>query len=266
MDKGVLKMPDNNSEETYSPDRRRFLKNTGMVVGGVAGGSLLGGFLTNQYLSTDEKTEVKDEGQQLPSKARMFFTRYEDFAVLAAATELIFPKDDHGPGAIELEAPFYIDKQLAGTWGENGDDYRQGPFGGVDEMEDLEVDDQQNHARANRGKIFLDGLRTMNAESKKRFDTTFDEASEEEQGEIMNDLENGELKMRTLPSDGFFELLKQATMEGAFCDPLYGGNKNMDGWRMKEFAGARASYADVIESEDFVVLEPVSLTDYQRNI
>ena len=139
----------------------------------------------------------------------------------------------------------------------------KGPF---DEKKVEEAADTANHAKANRGQIFIDGLRSMNAESKKRFDVTFDEATEEEQGEIMTELETGKLKMRTLPSDGFFQLLKQATLQGAFSDPLYGGNKNMDGWRMKEFPGARASYADVIEEEDFVELEPVSLTDYQQNI
>ena len=82
----------------------------------------------------------------------------------------------------------------------------------------------------------------------------------------MSDLENDKLKMKTLPSSGFFALLKEATLQGAFSDPLYGGNKNMEGWRMKEFPGARASYADLIEEEDFVELEPVSLTDYQQNI
>lgn len=260
---------DNKSkQDDYSPDRRKFLKNSGLVVGGVAGGSLLGGLFTNQFLTGDdaEETDKEKDGVQTPYRARMFFSRFEDFAVLVAATELIFPEDDNGPGAIGLDVPYYIDKQLAGTWGENGDDYRQGPYGGPKEMEKLAVDDKQNHSRANRGKIFLDGLRAMNAESQKRFDSTFDQASEEEQGEIMEDLVNGEIKMKTLPSDGFFSLLRQATLEGAFCDPLYGGNKNMDGWRMKEFPGARASYSDVIEEEEFVVLEPVSLKDYQRGI
>src|SRR5699024_4052576 len=150
---------------------------TGMVAGGVVGGSLLGGFFTDQFLSEDEK-ERKTANQQEenhPTRARMFFTRFEDFAVLEQATELIFPKDDNGPGAIELDVPYYIDKQLAGSWGTNGDDYRQGPFTNRD---DLEEDDKANHARENRGKIFLEGLRAMNKESQKRFDTSFDKADE----------------------------------------------------------------------------------------
>ncbi|ARD46875.1 gluconate 2-dehydrogenase subunit 3 family protein [Sporosarcina sp. P33] len=257
----------NSTQNGHDPSRRNFLKNTGLVVGGVAGGSLLGGFFTNQSRSNDEGKEntETDSKNAHPARARMFFGRYEDFIVLAHAAELIFPKDDNGPGAIELDVPYYIDKQLAGTWGVNGDDYRQGPYTELEKLKKLKDDDKANHTRSNRGKIFLEGLRKMNAESKKRFDISFDEASEEQKSEIMSDLENGKLEMKSIPSEGFFALLKQATLEGAFCDPLYGGNKNMAGWHMKEFGGAQMSYANVIESEEFVKMEPVSLTEYQRN-
>lgn len=262
-------MADNNNPKTEShdPGRRNFLKNTGLVVGGVAGGSLLGGLFTNQMKSDDGKKgeNEKTAANVDPSHARVFFGRFEDFIVLATATELIFPEDDSGPGAIGLDVPYFIDKQLAGTWGINGDDYRQAPFTNLEGLKKIEkADEKVNHSRANRGKIFLEGLRLMNNESTKRFDTSFDQATEEQQHEIMSDLEAGKLDMKSIPSDAFFALLKQATLEGAFSDPLYGGNKNMDGWRMKEFAGARPSYADVIESEDFVILDPISLTDYQR--
>lgn len=247
----------NSGDEGVYPTRRKFLKNTGIAIGGVAGGSLLGRLSVSQSTNKDDSGSKDDKTKSPGTRGREFFTRYEDFLVLAAATELIFPKDDNGPGAIDLDVPYFIDKQLAGTWGVNDGDYRQGPF---DDKKVKEAADTANHARANRGQIFIDGLRSMNAESKKRFDVTFDEATEKEQGEIMTDLETGKLKMKTLPSDGFFALLKEATLQGAFSDPLYGGNKNMDGWRMKEFPGARPSYLDVIEEEDFIVLEPVSLT------
>ena len=40
----------------------------------------------------------------------------------------IYPEDEHGPGAIKLGAPFFIDKQLASPWGRNADDYMVRPF------------------------------------------------------------------------------------------------------------------------------------------
>lgn len=256
-------MSDQNNN-TENPDRRRFLKNTGIAAGGVVGGSLLGGFFTDQFLTKDEEDKKEESKQEKrhPTRARMFFTRFEDFVVLEQATELIFPEDDNGPGAIDLDVPYYIDKQLAGAWGRNGDDYRQGPY---TKRDDLEADDKANHARENRGKIFLEGLRAMNKESQDRFDTSFDEADDDQKGEIMSDLESGDIKMKSVSSDGFFELLKQATEEGAFCDPLYGGNKNMAGWKMKEFPGAQMSYKNDIDKDEFVKKDPVSLRDYQQN-
>ena len=46
---------------------------------------------------------------------------------------------------------------------------------------------------------------------------------------------------------GFFELLLQNTREGFFADPLYGGNRDMVGWKMIGFPGARYDYRDWVE-------------------
>ena len=35
-----------------------------------------------------------------------------------------------------------------------------------------------------------------------------------------------------VPSKTFFESLLQMTIEGYFCDPVYGGNKGMAAWAM----------------------------------
>ncbi|GAK06813.1 gluconate 2-dehydrogenase, membrane-bound, gamma subunit [Geomicrobium sp. JCM 19038] len=114
--------------------RRDFLKNSGLVVGGVVGGGILGSLLTNSFTdetspATDTEGEQTDQsgGEQL-TKARMFFKRQEDFRVLSAAVERIFPEDDSGPGAVALAVPFFIDKQLAGEYGFNSREYMEGPF------------------------------------------------------------------------------------------------------------------------------------------
>lgn len=250
--------------------RRDFLKTTGAATGGIIGGSLLGGLVGFNMDGTDSETAETDEASESAAHtdsvnrtdALMFFTNEADFAVLAAACELIFPEDDNGPGAIDLGVPYYIDKQMAGAWGMNGTDYRQGPFR---QDENMLSADKIYHARQNRGNVFIDALRTINEVSIERFDVTFDEASQDQQGEIMTDLENGDIDIATIDSDGFFADLKQAILEGAYSDPLYGGNKDMEGWRMKEYPGAQMSYGEFLESEEFVQgdMDMVSLIDYQ---
>lgn len=58
-------------------------------------------------------------------------------------------------------------------------------------------------------------------------------------------------------------LLRQSTLEGCYCVPLYGGNKNMEGWKMKEFPGAQMSYLNEVEN-DFTVIPPVSLSGHKH--
>src|SRR5690625_7213983 len=93
----------------------------------------------------------------------MFFTRYEDFVVLEQATERIFPEDDNGPGAIGLGVPYFIDKQLAGEYGSNIKDYMKGP---AQQVEDINT----YQTLMDRGEVFIEGLRKLNAESEERYD------------------------------------------------------------------------------------------------
>ncbi|TRM11953.1 gluconate 2-dehydrogenase subunit 3 family protein [Lentibacillus cibarius] len=283
-------MTDKRSDDDKNLDedglsRRRFIKNTGMVAGGVVGGSLLGGLLTSQFQTNEEtKTDKKQETSSDLQDARMFFNQ-NDFKVLQAATERIFPEDDNGPGAIGLGVPYFIDKQLAGSWGTNAKDYRERPFLKFNQVENMQQKDSENlppnpqgaqgedqktntenqrhQSRLNRREIFLNGLRKMNQLSQERFNTTFDEASEEQQIEILQDFESGKVKLKGVAAENFFILLRVATLEGAYSDPLYGGNKNMDGWKMKEFPGAQPAYTNKISQDEFAKIKPISLTDYQ---
>src|SRR5699024_12523783 len=131
---------------------------------------------------------------------------------------------DLGPGATELGVSYYIDKQMAGAWGLNGTDYRQGPFPSTENMLSAY---KIFHTRQNRGNVFIDGLKTLNQESNDRFEVAFNEASVEQQTEIMLDLQKVEKEVLYLYSDVFFFGLKQAVLEGHDSDPLYVGNKIM---------------------------------------
>jgi len=258
--------------------RRKFIKNTGILAGGVVGGSLLGGLLTNQF---QQEPEVQQHVEKDFQDARMFFDRREDFNVLSAACERLFPEDENGPGAIELGVPYFIDKQLQGSWGTNAHVYMQGPFVQNNYMREYEKQDVKQskqgpyaevlpevhtpryQTRLNRGEIFIRGLRTMENVSRDRFETSFEKLEGEQQDEILTAFENGEVDMPGVGTKTFFNLLLQTTIEGAYADPLYGGNKNMMGWKMKEYPGPRAAFINDIEAEEFIVMEQKSLKDYQ---
>ena len=56
----------------------------------------------------------------------------------------------------------------------------------------------------------------------------------------------------------FFEMVRYHVLEGVFCEPQYGGNKDMIGWRLVEFPGQQSGYADAYINKR-VDLPPVAI-------
>jgi gluconate 2-dehydrogenase gamma chain len=81
--------------------------------------------------------------------------------------------------------------------------------------------------RLNRREIFLAGLRRIEEVSQEQFDEKFIDLDGEQQDEILQMFENGEVKMEAIAPITFFNLLLQTTIEGVYADPVYGGNKDM---------------------------------------
>lgn len=251
----------NHSKEKKEYSRRDFLKTSGAVTGGIIGSSFLGG-LMGFNLETLEgpitgsnviKAAETDESDQNFEEARMFFQRQDDFDILSSATEVIFPEDDHGPGAIGLGVPYFIDRQLAGNWGINDRMYMEGPF-------------QDDENPLTMQEMYIAGLRKIESESQSEYDASFIELDEDEQVSILEKFESDEVEMDLIKSSDFFQILRSSTIEGAYADPLYGGNKNMEGWKMKEYPAAQLSYRNLMTEDyqadaEYVVIEPMSLSD-----
>ena len=231
--------------------RRKFIKNSGLTVGGLVLGGALGSLVGGK--SEDTKSAVATSHAAVDySETRQFFVRQKDFDALAAATELIYPEDEHGPGALALGVPYFIDKQLASPWGSNADDYRKGPF-------------KAGEVPLNNSEIFLQGVRKLNEVSEKQHDgKLFKDLTEEQQVAILTAFQMGEVEMPFINSAVFFTSLRAATLQGCFSDPLYGGNKDMAGWKMKEFPGAQMSYTSYLDEEEFVTIAPVSLGGHKH--
>lgn len=234
--------------------RRSFLKNSGIAVGGLAVGGAVGGLLGRS--GTDSEVQpAKETPKENPNVALMFFYPDEYQATVAAA-ERIFPEDDLGPGAKELNAAIYIDHQLASSWGVNARDYRQGPWYEPEETQGEQV-------RLQRKDLFRLGLKELDRYSKEHHDSQFADLESEQQDEVLVTFEDGEANdLSGVSSAEFFNLLRTLTIEGIYADPLYGGNKNMQGWAMRKYPGTRMAYVDEVQSEEFVELEPQSLQSH----
>ncbi|MGG0642600.1 gluconate 2-dehydrogenase subunit 3 family protein [Sporosarcina gallistercoris] len=262
--------------------RRNFMKNTGLLAGGLVGGGLFGGLITNQINKKPATGKKPAATENKDMEARTFFSKSEDFETISAATERLFPKDKLGPGAIGLGVPYFIDRQLSSDWGSNAKEYMKGPFPQTQEAayyEDQSRDQNKQgpnsvtqvsaptpryQTRMNRGEIFREGVRTLQATAQSKHKKKFFELEGEQMDEILTMMEEGKVRMNGIHSTAFFNLLLQTTIEGAYADPVYGGNRNMAGWKMKEFPGPRMGYLGQIEDEEFAVMKQESLRDYQE--
>jgi len=149
-----------------------------------------------------------------------FFTRSEALTVAAAASR-IFPSDEAGPGAREAGVVIYIDRQLAGPYGRDRYRYTQGPF---DERAAPEFGYQ---GKATPRETYREGLKSL---------AGFDRLPPEAQDNKLKEIEHSH----------FFDVLRQNTLEGMFCDPMHGGNAGMIGWQLIGFPGPRMSnYEDM---------------------
>jgi gluconate 2-dehydrogenase gamma chain len=168
-----------------------------------------------------------------------FFDGNEARAIEAAVDRLI-PADDLGPGAKEAGVAVFIDLQMVTAWGNGDHFYRQGPF--------VAGTPAQGYQLAfTPAETFRLGLAKLDESARKANGAAFADLSAAQQDALLAQAEHGQLDFGPLPSGVFFGALLDATMEGFFADPIYGGNRDKAGWKLVGFPGVHASYANDIE-------------------
>ena len=120
--------------------------------------------------------------------------------ILDAFVDRLVPEDALGPGALEMGAANYIDLALA-------------------------------EALVGEKDAITAGLAATDTLARKQFDTPFTELPPEKKDQVLAALEND--------SRAFFNRIRRLTLEGMFCDPYYGGNKNYAGWDLIRYPGPR---------------------------
>lgn len=192
-----------------------------------------------------------------PIGASYVYLQAPEVRFLEAAVEHLIPTDDLGPGARDAGVVVYIDRQLAGTWGTHGRNYRSGPW--------LEGTPQQGYqSRFTPQEVYRIAIREIDQHCKAAFDRPFAQLPHDGQLRLLEQLENDAIALPSLSSKFFFDLLWRNTEEGYFADPLYGGNKGMAGWKLLGFPGVPSgAYRELITSHEPYHAEPVSVLDVQ---
>jgi gluconate 2-dehydrogenase gamma chain len=169
-----------------------------------------------------------------------FFTPEEATAV-EALVDRIIPPDPQTPGGKDAGCAVFIDSQLAGPFGHARGLYMRPPFQDGTKQQG----DQSPLTPAQRYRQTLAALDKYCRDS--FAGKSFAQLTNDQKDGIIGQMEKGPLKLEGVSATAFFEQLVKNTQEGFLADPIYGGNRDMVGWKMIGFPGAHYDYRDWID-------------------
>jgi gluconate 2-dehydrogenase gamma chain len=176
----------------------------------------------------------------------LFLNRVEVAAVEAFAARIL-PGDEADPGAREAGVATYVDRSLAGF-----------------------MRDQQA--------FYREALRALDGFCREHHGERFCRLGEDRQDALLGELDAaafGAGATEALAADErlglltrLFAMLREHTIQGMFCDPAYGGNRDAAGWKLVGFPGAQWGYgeAEMRRGFDSRTIPISTLADLQRRV
>lgn len=218
--------------------RRRFLSSTGMMLL-IASAP---GARAAEYAGALPWKPFAALPPDPPPGGRWYVFTPEEARTVEAVVDRLIPADELSIGGKEAGCASFIDRQLAGSYGSSDRLYMQGPFAAG-------LPTQGYQGSATPAGRYREGLAALNKHARATLgDKAFFELAPAEQDKVLQDFEAGKVEYK--PAAGFFNLVLQNTMEGFFADPIYGGNKDMAGWKFIGFPGARYDYRDYVTAHN----------------
>ena len=114
--------------------------------------------------------------------------------------------------------------------------------------------------------IYRRGIEFVDAYAQSLFQNDFIDLTPEQQDQILTDMDEDEATGFEGPTGrAFFMQLRNHTIEGMFGDPMYGGNRDLVGWKLIGYPGAQRFYSvDDIKNPSFT-RDPQSLAQLMAN-
>jgi gluconate 2-dehydrogenase gamma chain len=174
--------------------------------------------------------------QPAPRTGWLFF-RADEAEVVEALADRLIPPDPQTPGGKDAGCAVYIDRQLLGPFGSSAGLYTQPPF--------AKGTPQQGSQSADPPAVtYRKALAALDRYCRAQGGKPFAQMPLDRQDQVLGGLEAGEVKLEAVDGKVFFEMLLKNVREGFFADPIYGGNKDMCGWKMIGYPGAHYDYRD----------------------
>ena len=216
--------------------RRGFLRT---AVALVPAGPLAGCVVKQSAPTAQGASGAASAGQPSGVDYKPHFFDAKEWAFIHAAVDRLIPSDSEGPGAVEAGVPEFIDRQMDTPYAHGALWYMQGPFtqGAPELGYQLKLVPRD---------LYRLGIASVNAYCTKTYSKPFDTLDAPTRDTVLTSLEKGSIELADVPAGVFFGQLLQNTREGYFCDPIHGGNRDMGGWKMIGFPGARADFMDFV--------------------
>jgi gluconate 2-dehydrogenase gamma chain len=230
--------------------RRRHLLGAGVALPLSAGAAVLQREMPWQEGTASIPAAAHDKS----APDRFVFLTSAEVQFLSAVVARLIPADDLGPGALEAGAVVFIDRQLAGEYGRAARWYMQGPWAKGEST-------QGYQSRYTPARLYRAAIREIDqAVADEHRAASFAKLESADQDRWLKDLEDGKPELPTVDAKAFFTMLLQNTQEGFWSDPIYGGNRDMVGWKLIGFPGARYDHTAFVKRHgERYPLPPVGL-------
>lgn len=238
-------------------ERRHFIKTGLVLVGtGTAASIFKPAGAAENVLSGGKLWRAKQTPPPTPADPtkRLFFTESE-YQLVTAIFDRLIPADELSVSASQAGCVVFIDNQLAGDYGRGSWRYNVGPF-------EKGTASQGNQSPLSPADIYRKGLAEVDAHCQTFLGKSFTELDDNAKDNYLEKMEEDNFKYPSISSKELFGQLLSNVQEGFLADPIYGGNRNMVGWKMIGFPGARYDYRDYAPLKGQKLnIEPISIID-----
>jgi gluconate 2-dehydrogenase gamma chain len=237
--------------------RRNFLKQVA-VVGTAAAGGVPAIEAAVPVPAQAQAASAQQSKGTTPARDGYTFLTVPEAAFVEAFVDVLVPADELTPSGTDLGLATFIDRQLAGAWGKGDRLYQQGPWA-------QGAPGQGYQLPLTPAEFFRAGIAAVNRHCKEEYGKEFDRLQAADKQKVLESLDKSIINVDHVSGKQFFDVVYQATMEGLFGDPIYGGNKNKAAWKMIGYPGVIAVHATNIttyKNKPYVV-PPVGIADLQ---
>jgi len=169
------------------------------------------------------------------ASAGYLWLRPDEQAFVEALVNHMCPADALTPNGVEMGLPVFYDRSLGGNWGQGDRLYLQGPFksGTTNQGYQLGMTPAQ---------LFRSGTEGLAAYCAATYKTPFDRLAAVDRETVLKGLQAGKVVLPNgVPGATYFAQLLQMFYEAMFADPIYGGNKNKQGWKLVGYPGVNTA-------------------------